>query len=352
VQTTIHHIGALSQDGVFVYDLSSSKFDYVNDPFADIFSIEKELLLDQPRMVLPFLRTEDSYYLRQRYRELVKDNSITNAEFRLHFGNGDIRHLACDAYLINNGNSIAGFIKDFTRNKEHEDYIINYGAKKDTLLDMMTHNLSGPLHLSQNILRWMQETYKDKMPGEIYSELFLIQSNIQECLDIINDFLREEHMESERIYVKKTRFDVLERISATLEKLIATNKNKKFRLLTDLKNVDINTDSVKFFQIIHNLVSNAIKFTPDNGEIDILVEETEKTFIFRVRDNGIGIPANLHEKLFQKRTPSGRNGLNQEVSTGMGLHIVQTLVKLLDGKVCFESEEKKGSIFSIELPKE
>lgn len=348
----IQRIGNLSKDGVFIYDLRGARFRYANEPFARIFDVTRELLQDQPKLVLPFIRSEDAYYLRHRLLDLQRDNSIRNAEFRLHFASGTVRHLACDAYLLDDPSVVVGFVKDFTREKEHEDYIINYGARKDTLLDMMTHNLSAPLHLSQNILRWMQETYKDKTQEEIRSQLHIIQENIKHCLDIVNDFLKKEHMESERIYVKKTRFDVLERIIATLDRLIASNRDKKFSLITDLENLNISTDSVKFFQIIHNLVSNAIKFTPVNGQIDIIVEETKKTFVIRVRDNGIGIPAHLHPTLFEKRTPSGRGGLNNEESTGLGLSIVKTLTELLDGNVSFETEENKGSVFSVELPKD
>lgn len=350
--TDIKRIGALSTDGVFIYSISTSKFVYINDAFAKIFNAAKEELLEQPRLVLPYIRSEDAYYLKQCFAELKHNNSIRLTEFRLQFANGTFRHLLCDAYLLEDTETIIGFAKDVTKDKEHEDYIVNYGAKKDTLLDMMTHNLSGPLLLSKNILNWIQQTYKDKTPGEISAQLRLIQETTQQCLDIVNDFLKQEHLESERIYIKKTRFDVLERIVATLDKLIATNKNKKFRLITELENVNINTDSVKFFQIIHNLVSNAIKFTPDNGEIDIIVEEKPSTFVFRVRDNGIGIPETLHKGLFDKRTKSGRNGLNNEVSTGLGLSIVKNLTELLGGKVWFDSQEKKGSVFSIELPKE
>jgi len=352
VYSDIKRIGELSKDGVFIYNVQSSKFLYCNDTFAKVFNVKKEELLQQPRLVLPYIRSEDAYYLKQCFAELQKNNSVTLTEFRLQFANGAITHLLCDAYLLEDASTIIGFVKDVTKEKEHEDYIINYGAKKDTLLDMMTHNLSGPLLLSKNILTWIQQTYKDKTPGEISAQLRLIQETTQQCLDIVNDFLKEEHLESERIYIKKTRFDVLERILATLDKLIATNKNKKFRVITDLENVNINTDSVKFFQIIHNLVSNAIKFTPDNGEIDIIIEEQEKSFIFRVRDNGIGIPRDLHASLFDKRTKAGRNGLNNEQSTGLGLSIVKNLTELIGGRVWFESEEKKGAVFSIELPKE
>lgn len=346
----IQRIGNLSKDGVFVYDLRGGRFRYVNQPFAALFNLNRELLQEQPKLVLPYLRSEDAYYLRHRLQELEKEHCVRNAEFRLHFSDGAIRHLTCDAYQLDDPSVVAGFVKDLTLEKEHEDYIINYGARKDTLLDMMTHNLSGPLYLSQNILNWMQEA--QQTPEDIRSQLHIIQENTRHCLDIVNDFLKQEHIESERIYVKKTRFNVLERIIATLDRLIASNRDKKFQLITELDNLNISTDSVKFFQIIHNLVSNAIKFTPVNGRIDIIVEETESSFIIRVRDNGIGIPLALQASLFEKRTPSGRDGLNKEASTGLGLSIVKTLTELLGGKIWFETEENKGSVFSVELPKD
>jgi two-component system sensor histidine kinase VicK len=349
--TDIRRIGEISRDGVFIYDPEKGVFEYINDAFAKLFDFNKEELKDQPGLIFPLIRSEDSYYLRHRVAELEKDKCISNVEFRIYFKDGSIKHLSCDAYQMTESFWI-GFIKDISKEKEHEDYIIDYGAKKDTLLDMMTHNLSGPLNLSQNILRWMQTTYKDKTPGEVSSQLHLIQDNTKQCLEIVNDFLKQEHLESERIYVKKTRFDLLERIIATMDKLVETNKNKKFTLITNLKNLNINTDAVKFFQAIHNLISNAIKFTPDHGLIEVLVEETDSTFIIRVRDNGIGIPLRLQPTLFDRRTVSGRNGLNKEASTGLGLSIVKRLVGLLDGRIWFESEENKGSVFSIELPKD
>lgn len=348
----LKRIGELSSDGIFLFNTKDGKFDYINNAFAAIFKTDTKSLLDKPEIILPYLRTEDMHYLQNCAEDLKKNNAVINAEFRLELKPDDIIHVRCDAYSIYNTDVLAGIVKNITKEKEHEDYIINYGAKKDTLLDMMTHNLSGPLLLSKNILTWMQKTYKEKTPGEISAQLHIIQESTQQCLDIVNDFLKEEHLESERIYVKKTRFDVLERIVATLEKLIATNRNKKFRIITDLDNVNINTDSVKFFQIIHNLVSNAIKFTPEGGQIDIIIEEKEDTFVFSVKDNGIGIPAAFHSTLFEKRSPARREGLNNELSTGLGLYIVKSLTELIGGKVSFHTEEDKGTVFSVELPKE
>lgn len=350
-QYTIPQIGELSKEGVFIFNRKALAFTYLNQPFAEIFGTTIQDLNADPNQILPFLHKEDSQYLSKCYQQLLKEYAI-EVEFRLQFPDRSIRHLCLNAYLSNDAGMVTGFLKDITHNKQHEDYIVNYGAKKDTMLDMMSHNLSGPLHLTQNLLRWMQETYNGKDAEEIKKQLRYIQDNTQQCLDIINDFLKQEHLESEKIYVRKTRFDLLEKIVVTIDKLIEMNKDKRFRLITDLQRLNITTDSVKFFQIIHNLVSNAIKFTPPNGEIDILIDDTPDTYRVHVRDNGIGVPVLWQAHLFDERTVAGRPGLKKESSTGLGLSIVKNLVELLGGRVWFVSEENKGSTFSIELPKE
>ena len=349
---TIRHIGELTGKAVFIYDLKGGKFRYRNENFADIFEIRNKDMDEQPGRLISLIKSEDRDYLRHTYDELLEKNGITDTEFRIHFPDNIIKHLSLDAYMLDGGTLVAGFIKNCTQEKQHEDYIINYGAKKDTLLDMITHNLKGPLNLSKNILAWLKQNKEKQEPEKMQAHLILVESSTQECLDIINDFLREEHMESEKIFVRKTRFDVIKRVIETLDKLVATNKNKQFRILTELESLNINTDSVKFFQIIHNLVSNAIKFTADNGKIDVILEETADTIIIRVRDNGIGIPPEFCSRLFERNTPAGRRGLKEEASDGMGLHIVKVLVELLDGKIWVESKVDAGTTFFVELPKE
>ncbi|RYY53551.1 MAG: PAS domain-containing sensor histidine kinase [Chitinophagaceae bacterium] len=351
MHTDIARIGDLSADAVFIYDRQSHCFTYLNDVCERMLGIGREQLRSQPKQLLALIESEDSFYLDRCYHELLEKHYVGSTEFRVKVPGEGLKQLSCSAYLLGDETAIVGFVKDITLDRQHTDYIINYGAKKDTLLDMMSHNLSGPLALSNEIISWMSEHSRDRIPSEIWSQINLIKANTQECLDIVNDFLKREHLESEHIYVKKSRFDVLSRITETLDKLIETNKNKQFRLITNLENLNINTDSVKFFQIVHNLVSNAIKFTPDNGQIDIIVEETETTFIIRVRDNGIGIPPELHSVLFNNRTPAKRDGLNNQSSNGIGLSIVKKLTDLLGGTVSFNTTTGTGSEFSIELPK-
>lgn len=346
-------IGELSTDGVFVYDLADKRFTYLNEAFSQIFEATNETFKAQASIVLEYILSEDSFYLNSRYEDLLTTGCISNTEFRMQLPGGLHKHVSCDAYLMDDHQTIIGFVKDVTNAKKHEDYIIDYGARKDTLLDMVTHNLMGPLNLSKNVLGWIQKSITNESDTQLLSEqLHLMQESTQQCIDIVTDFLKEEHLESESIYVRKTRFDVIDRINAILEKLKQTNKDKVFRLVTHLQNLNISSDAVKFFQIIHNIVSNAIKFTPEDGEIEIVLDEADDHYIISISDNGIGIPDHLKPFIFDRRTSAGRAGLKGDKSNGVGLSIIKRLVEIMEGQIWFESTENVGTTFYVKLPKE
>ncbi|MGC4036608.1 MAG: HAMP domain-containing sensor histidine kinase [Chitinophagaceae bacterium] len=348
----IERIGSLSNDGIFIYNVPLKKFLYFNKSFSKIFNQKATAVRDNAWVVTNFLKAEDTFYLRRRFEELMRTGCITSTEFRLQFSNNKLRHISCDIFALEHKKILVGFVKDVTNAKEHEDFIINTGARKDTLLDMVTHNLAGPLNLSKNLLESVDKSFAEKNPSAIGDDIKILLETTQQCIEIVNDFLQKEHQESAHVFVKKSRFDLIEKIKATLEKLKVTNPDKKFRLITKLENLNISTDSVKFFQSIHILVSNAIKFTPENGEIDIIVIEHKKFFTISIRDNGIGIPAKYHPLLFYRRNAGSRPGLKGEKSSGLGLSIARKLIDLLDGQIWFKSTVDKGSVFYIRLPKE
>ena len=98
------------------------------------------------------------------------------------------------------------------------------------------------------------------------------------------------------------------------------------------------------------MVSNAIKFTGENGRIKVHIEQLEKTFLITVTDDGIDIPKKLQPILDNKYTQAGRSGLEGEESVGLRMWIVKTLTEAHNGKVWFESAPKKGSKFYVEIP--
>jgi two-component system sensor histidine kinase VicK len=100
---------------------------------------------------------------------------------------------------------------------------------------------------------------------------------------------------------------------------------------------------------ITNLLSNAIKFTRESGKIELSLSLKDKHPLITIKDNGIGIPKNKQPFLFEKFSPARRAGTKGEKSTGLGMFIVKEIIDKHSGKLTFESEENKGTIFYIEL---
>ena len=126
---------------------------------------------------------------------------------------------------------------------------------------------------------------------------------------------------------------------------------KTFHFLPGSDKLYLELDDFKFMQVSNNLISNAIKFTPDGGEITVALEEKEDRVLIRVADTGIGIPEKFHATLFDKFTRARRTGIKGEPSVGLGMSIIKTIVEWHQGKIWFESRENKGTTFFIEVPK-
>jgi two-component system sensor histidine kinase VicK len=102
-------------------------------------------------------------------------------------------------------------------------------------------------------------------------------------------------------------------------------------------------------RVFGNLLSNAIKFTRPGGFIEVSVKTVAEKVVVSFRDNGIGIPETLIGKIFNKYTTAGRKGTEGESSTGLGMHIVKTLLDLHKAQIKVESKEMVGTTFVIEF---
>ena len=103
-------------------------------------------------------------------------------------------------------------------------------------------------------------------------------------------------------------------------------------------------------QVVSNLLSNALKFTPAGGTVTLGARLHEGKVRLRVQDTGIGIPGKLHNQLFDKFNPTRRTGLHGEATTGLGLFIAKQIVQLHGGDIWLESREQEGTTFFVELP--
>jgi signal transduction histidine kinase len=140
-------------------------------------------------------------------------------------------------------------------------------------------------------------------------------------------------------------------IQESINLLEATAHQKGINIQKDFPNdIFCPIDENMMKTIIRNLVSNAIKFTPQNGKITINIEKIEKLVVVTVSDTGVGISSENQEKLFSINSNISTKGTSNESGTGLGLILCKEFVETHGGKIWIESEEGKGSAFRFTIP--
>jgi two-component system, OmpR family, sensor histidine kinase VicK len=346
----IKRIGKLTNDGVFVYQIETKSFLFVNAALVKIVEINKKLLMEDAHLLLQAIPELDQGYLKTRFSQLLESEKVEDVQFQVSSGKQK-KTLSCNAYLSENKTTVVGFVKDVSRLRQHEDYLVNHGARKDVILDMVSQNLSTPLNLSRFTVDLIEKAVNEKKYHKLNAHISLMREVTGDCIRIIDDFLQEEHLESPKIYPRENRFDMMEKMRIILERLKTANPEKNLKMTSRITHLFINADDVKFFQVVHNLLSNSIKFTTAKGTIEIIVNDFKTKVQILIKDNGIGIPENLKPFVFEKKTRAARPGLNGEISNGIGLYTVRELVGLMNGAISLESKENRGTTFTLELPK-
>jgi two-component system, OmpR family, sensor histidine kinase VicK len=346
----IKRIGKLSQDGVFIYDISQNRFLYLNNRMIKIVELNKKLLMEEPQLILNSIPRGDQEYVTIRHNELLQKEFVEDVQFRL-VQNRVQKLLSCNGYLTADKSTIIGFLKDITKPKEHEEYLVNFGARKDTILDAVSQHLSTPLKLSKFTVDLIEKALKEKKYNKLSAHLEVMRDVTSECVRVIDDFLIQEHISSPDVYTKADRFDLMAKILVVVDKMKELNPDKEIKVRSNVNHIFIIGDDLKFFQTIHNILSNSIKFTKEKGLIEIIVKDLKNKVQIVVEDNGIGIPDELQPFIFDRDTKAARPGLNGETSTGIGLYVTRKLVGLMHGNISFESRENKGTKFILEFPK-
>jgi two-component system sensor histidine kinase VicK len=350
--SVLEAFGSISSDGIALYNLRAKRIEYVNNALVNLFDISHESFAHQPEFFVNHILETDLELLKHQFEILVSENRIENVEFSTKSHDGTLKNVSASCYIIEKRKFLVGMFRDITRTREHENYIINYGAKKNTLLDMVTHNLSGPLAISKNLLESLDNVVHINDIKNIHAHIHLVKENTRHCIEILNDFLEEEHMVSQNISVKKNRFELFEKINAVVERFQKSYPDFKFTMTSNIATLNISQDDVKFLQALNNLISNAIKWSHTKSQIEIRVIDAQDFVNISIVDTGVGIPEHMQRFLFDKNTKASREGLRGEKSIGMGLYIVRRLVRIMDGDLTFESIEGKGSTFTMILPKE
>ena len=223
---------------------------------------------------------------------------------------------------------------------------------KAEFLAAMSHELRTPLNAIAGYVELLESGLRGPINETQAEDLRRIKRSGQHLLSIINDLLNFSRIEAGTVNYDITTFPVMQAVDAVrlMTEPLANAKDIAFVWPQDAHDLVIEADVAKVEQVLVNLVGNAVKFTPNGGQVVVSAEAVDGMISIIVRDNGIGIPAQQLDRIFEPFVQVGRTLTSTHEGAGLGLAISRDLARAMSGDLVAESEVGKGATFRLRLP--
>jgi signal transduction histidine kinase len=229
------------------------------------------------------------------------------------------------------------------------DQLVEADRLKDEFVALISHDLRTPL---TSIMGYLELVLDDhNLSEEQRGYLSIVDRNADRLLHLVNDLLFVARLESGQLDLHPAELDLAAVVRQSVAEAEPRAAASGIELACDASDVPaVKADKGRMFQLLDNLVSNAIKFTEPGGTVTVRVRPGDAAAVLEVSDTGIGIPAEEQEQLFERffRSSNARRAAIQ--GTGLGLVIVRAIADAHGGSISMESAERVGTTFRIELP--
>ncbi|KKK46181.1 hypothetical protein LCGC14_1129740 [marine sediment metagenome] len=272
---------------------------------------------------------------------------------------GTIIPISITVWLIKddqrNNKGMWAIVRDITERKKAENELKELSKLKSEFLRRASHELKTPLISIKGFSELIISLYSDQLDTSIISKLREINDGCERLENIINNLLKTSRLESTELKPKLQKEDLSFLIKFCVHELesLAERRNQSINL--DIQNnLYANIEKEEIHDVLSNLLTNAIKYTPPMGKIEIRTELKEDSVVISVKDNGIGFNNEQKKKIFQQFGKIERYGQGLDLGidgTGLGLYISKKIVESHGGKIWMESEGKsRGSTFYFTIP--
>ncbi len=339
----------------FVYDVAAGRVLFINAAYHTVLGGGVLTAGAELPALLARLHPDDRAYLLRYWKLWVQGRMADEVEFRLQ--GQDVldqwfcltpfwQHPAGGALLL------GGSLRDISEAKHHQANSDHYNARKNTALEILAHDLSGAFVMVQQITAVLADEVAPA-GGAATEMLAVLAATSQSSVQMIRDFVAVEFLSAANTDLVRRRVEVAGALRPILDELrrSRTLLGQSFTFTLPTEPVYALLDVNKFAQVLTNLLSNALKFTPDDGQVVVRLVARPDTFRLEVADTGIGIPVALQGQLFDSFTPARRPGLRAEPSTGLGMALCKTIVEWHEGTISVVSAEGAGTTVVVEVPR-
>ena len=213
----------------------------------------------------------------------------------------------------------------------------------------ISHEFRTPITLIQGPLK---EMYKGTFKGDQRSVIGVMLRNVQRLSRLINQLLDLSKLETGKMKLHTSPVDLVQFLKETAASYesIADDKKIKYFFYPEVSELTAYIDAEKIEKVVHNLLSNAFKFTKEGGKVILNLKAEGKHFSISVKDTGIGIPPDQLDKIFDRFYQVDSSQTREHEGSGLGMALAKELVELHHGTITVESLEGKGTTFTVRLP--
>lgn len=296
----------------------------------------------------------------------LRENGVMTCEHeRVHKKTGEPKRFTETVYRvsIDGKDKLIAVLSDRTAEKKGEaalkEAMENAQAAnkaKSMFLSNMSHDIRTPMNAIIGFTELIRRDPKD--PEKVMQYVNKIYASGQYLLGLINDVLDMSKIESGKVALNLSVINIAEFIEeiAVMMRPQAAAKNQRLNIVTgNIREESLSGDRLRLNQILINILSNAVKYTPEGGEITFCISELPRhnenfaRLRFSVKDNGIGMTEEFMQTIFDPFTRETNSTVNKIRGTGLGMAITKNLVDLMGGVIHVESAPGKGSTFTVEL---
>lgn len=310
----------------------------INDACENFFEFKESSLTG--KHILEFIRNDNLF----EFVSEAKEEGFQSKSRIMNFNDDKfIFNISLSTIKDKNSylNGIIVYFQDITELKKLEHL-------KQDFISTLSHELKTPLTSIMMGASMLEEDTILKNKNESEKIIETLQEDSQKLLNMIDNLLRLTELENEQTYLSLELTDIAEIVNNSIRSFVTIALSKNIKIyLEKQKNLSLfNIDREKFFWVVNNLISNAIKYSVYGGEIYILLETNKDSLILTVKDFGIGISPENIPKIFDKfyRGNDTSNG------TGLGLPLSKQIVELHNGTITCDSKVGKGSVFQVSIP--
>ena len=348
--TELHHLVkeleflANSVPAVVWTSTAEGKLDYINERWYERGATNIEDSLGDAWN--EHLHPEDQVMAQTAWTESIKTGNPYEVEFRLMDKFGEYRWWLVRALALKD--SLGKVIKwygsntDITPQKELE-------RQKDNFLGVASHELKTPVTSIKAYVQMMERMFRREGDTKNAELLAKMDNQVNKLTHLITDLLEVTKINTGRLQFNYSLFSFNETVEEVIEEVQRTSGKHEIKAHLNFKR-EITGDRERICQVLANLLTNAIKYSPDANEVIVYTEDNGSEVLIRIQDFGIGIGKDKQDNVFEQFYRVSGTKQHTFPGLGLGLYISAEIVKHLNGRIWVNSEEGKGSTFCFTLP--